>query len=117
MNYNELTGPELAFQVAIAMGHCTEEDRPGVFYVDEQQMGIWIERSRTTGWRRVGHWEPHRLWSEGGAIIEKERIAIQFDGWRWVAHMKGVTTRGETPLLAAMRAYVGFKFEYGARSA
>ncbi|HYD75752.1 MAG TPA: phage protein NinX family protein [Ramlibacter sp.] len=67
--------------------------------------------------------EPSSLWEDGGPIIERERIELEWrdnDGWwngervggsRWVATMDvGVPAQiGTTPLIAAMRAYVASK--------
>lgn len=50
-------------------------------------------------------------WAQGGPIIERERIAIQF-GPLWAAiHHKhlGHPSYGPTPLIAAMRCYVSSK--------
>jgi hypothetical protein len=55
------------------------------------------------------YWQPTTDWSQAGPIIEREkmRIAYNFDEHIWEAgwdcHVKGW---GDTPLVAAMRAYV-----------
>jgi hypothetical protein len=55
-------------------------------------------------------------WSQGGPIIERERITSRVDtrGMGWVSFLDGdrVTARmsGPTPLIAAMRCYVASKF-------
>lgn len=54
---------------------------------------------------------PSVRWSEGGPIIERERIMLSCfpDGWR--GYIKGVCDiPGPTPLIAAMRAYVAHRF-------
>lgn len=54
-------------------------------------------------------------WSQGGPIIERERMTLRVDtrGGFWVAFLDGdhVTARqrGETPLIAAMRCRVASK--------
>jgi len=54
-------------------------------------------------------------WSQGGPIIERERITMRVGtrGGRWVAFLDGarVTARmtGDTPLIAAMRCYCASK--------
>lgn len=59
------------------------------------------------------HFSPSTNWSQGGPIIERERIATQF--WvsenTWEALIKGgfFTQHGPTPLIAAMRCYVASK--------
>jgi len=49
-------------------------------------------------------------WSQGGPIIERERIAIWINGNDdWTATDGIKTTTGETALIAAMRWYVASK--------
>lgn len=55
-------------------------------------------------------------WAQGGPIIERERIALGFDGfdntdaalsiWGAYKYAKGIEGYGSTPLIAAMRCYV-----------
>ena len=59
---------------------------------------------------------PSTNWSQGGPIIEREKIASEFRepfGW-WAAWIHGGTgdeygCTGPTPLIAAMRCYVASK--------
>lgn len=73
--------------------------------------------------RVSGRYEPSVLWEEGGPIIERECIAVEpAEGGGWMAaailgwdHETGVACAdtwlpGETPLLAAMRAFVWSRF-------
>jgi hypothetical protein len=50
-------------------------------------------------------------WEHGGPIIEREKIAIDFDGAAWCAsdNHKPLANYGPTPLIAAMRCYVASK--------
>lgn len=55
-------------------------------------------------------------WAQGGAIIEREKIAItgtNFPWWEcddgWYAHIGDRYSHGETALIAAMRCYVASK--------
>ena len=51
-------------------------------------------------------------WSQGGPIIEREKIALSYDTGRfgWVASFyDGDDVFGGTPLVAAMRCYVASK--------
>jgi hypothetical protein len=58
-------------------------------------------------------------WSQGGPIIERERIAVGFDGfddvdsalpvWSACKYVDGFERYGPTPLVAAMRYYVASK--------
>ena len=55
-------------------------------------------------------------WSQGGAIIEREKIDVMWCGDRWCAYTadaecttgddRQLVTEGNTPLIAAMRGYV-----------
>jgi hypothetical protein len=46
-------------------------------------------------------------WSYGGPIIERERIELEHDGFKWWARIKADEDfSGSTPLIAAMRCYV-----------
>ena len=59
-------------------------------------------------------WEPTKKWSQGGPIIDREKIAVSpsLSGSAWVAHFPLRPTSqqffsgGPTPLIAAMRCYV-----------
>ena len=53
---------------------------------------------------------PSTDWSQGGSIIERERIAIWGDNdLYWEAECGWAWAKGPTPLVAAMRAYVALK--------
>ena len=67
-------------------------------------------------------WIPYRpsaAWQQGGPIIERERISVEYTGnagRAWFAKPPGNPTRtrhqmkdGTTPLIAAMRCYVASK--------
>lgn len=69
-------------------------------------------------------WRPSVDWSQGGPLIERERIWLSdgegtYEKYVWVAscppHVdfsngRGLVQEGPTPLIAAMRAYVASKF-------
>ena len=79
----------------------------------------WIEqrRSKTIGDEFVHRY--HQSWSQGGPIIERERIAVEFvrrdevDSalvvWSANKYGTGYDEQGPTPLVAAMRSYVASK--------
>ena len=48
-------------------------------------------------------------WAQGGPIIEREGIAIDFDGDDWCASTNAKPLAARTPLIAAMRCYVASK--------
>ncbi|MBR8234627.1 DUF2591 domain-containing protein [Burkholderia sp. AU42008] len=55
-------------------------------------------------------YRPSRSWLIGGPIIQRQRISIIERGDHWFADMRGVSEVGDSPLEAAMRAYVASKF-------
>jgi hypothetical protein len=62
------------------------------------------------------HWKPSLDWSQGGPIIQKEGInlshSLEAGSEPCTAYMRSGRHRhkGLTPLIAAMRCYVDFKF-------
>jgi hypothetical protein len=56
------------------------------------------------------HFAPSIYWTQGGPIIERERIASWGDGdLYWEAECGWAWAKGPTPLVAAMRCYVTLK--------
>lgn len=57
--------------------------------------------------------EPSTNWSQGGPIIELEKISVEWHAgrllWRSVPGVAGTVHYGETPLIAAMRCFVASK--------
>lgn len=96
MKTSELTGAALDWAVTKCEGFDHE--------VTSSEWGMW-------GWATD--------WSQGGPIIERERIAIGFDGyddidsalpiWSACKYVDGFERYGPTPLIAAMRYYVASK--------
>jgi hypothetical protein len=75
----------------------------------------WANKSRI---KWLAEFSPTRHWAQGGPIIEREGISIEFDkaGFKdsWVAYKLGVPYEdnpesGPTPLIAAMRCFVASK--------
>jgi hypothetical protein len=64
-----------------------------------------------------GFYKPSTKWSQGGPIIERERINLRLhkdtdkevSAFNWVNHAPVNRMRGSTPLIAAMRCYVASK--------
>lgn len=87
-------------------------------------LDYWVARAEGYEWaddvapiRAVGVPMYSASWSDGGPLIERERISVEFLNLRdeafWQASMltpQGVAESGPTPLIAAMRAYVASKF-------
>ena len=97
---NELIGRALAYAVGIAEGYKVE-------YWHTKSVAIL-----SAGIPRGVPWNPHTDWSQGGPIIERERILIEpHSGNQWCATYKcpDAIYDGPTPLIAAMRCYVALK--------
>jgi hypothetical protein len=120
---SELQGVRLDAAVAKAEGH-------------DLAKGFTLEGGGEYGPARlsiagIGEFAPSANWSQGGPIIERERITIlapderldQLEGglaiWDWTAakYLVGddeneaeFEQEGPTPLISAMRAYVSSKF-------
>lgn len=94
-----------------------------------EQLDIWVARAQgleifngedDLPYYNPGHqlpprrWNPTRYWSQGGPIIEQQRIDLNWDteGTKeWSASIDpDVLAHGTTVLEAAMRAYVTLKF-------
>lgn len=84
--------------------------------------GIPLFRSKSGRWMRQDYgqfnyrhgapwFEPSRLWDDAGPIIEREKITIcPNDTTWWAVHPDAeLEVHGDTPLEAAMRAYVHAK--------
>ena len=83
----------------------------------EQVNGVWSVAIPDLGCS----FEPSTCWTQGGPIIERERIRIRFETecyWyfttptdTWLANYEGVGEwLGPTALIAAMRCYVASKW-------
>lgn len=99
MKTSELTGPALDWAVARCEGEA-------VHMVKGQLETLWTDNG----------WKPSTDWALGGPILERERIDLYFIGHDavdnglpiWRAEKLGEWGEdGPTPLVAAMRCYVG----------
>lgn len=108
----ELTGALLDAAVAKATG-MPYELMPQKTWGDG--FGITIVTPRPACFADGNYFEPSTDWSKGGPLIERERISIRVDtrGGNWVAFFDGARAtsrqKGESALIAAMRAYVSHK--------
>ncbi|HET8689268.1 MAG TPA: DUF2591 domain-containing protein [Methanosarcina sp.] len=119
---SELTGAALSWAVAKCEGHTIRKDPmafgDGSYWIWEETAsglgGVLIEKSV---YMRVGRqYDPTSNWSQGGPIIEREKISIgtALDSGYWLAtnsqHPSGrYNQNGPTPLIAALRCYVSSK--------
>jgi hypothetical protein len=112
MKTSELTRAALDWAVAQA-----EEEHDVLFC--QRQYGRLLVRIAGDHETRDVEWPyaPSINWSQGGPIIERERIFVRpktVVGWRcWIYDGKGEGIKfdqhGPTPLIAAMRCYVASK--------
>ncbi len=74
----------------------------------------WVKQCETYPWGKGQViWRPSIDWSQGGSLIEREKIHLQTDGdniYWWAKHptyrpKKRAWIEGPTPLIAAMRCY------------
>lgn len=102
----DLTGAELDYAVALALGRNTR-------FMASGDAEIMLPQSEHRG---VGDkwftFLPSTDWSQGGPIIEREKIGLEQSGpdvYAYVQHLPLDGSRGPTPLIAAMRCFVIWK--------
>ena len=101
---SELAGPALDWAVAKCEGFSYE--------AYESNRKKWA-----AGTYRPQHWMPSTDWSQGGPIVVREGVSLnfmQFDNPPyWTAHIRHEKVRfgacAPTPLIAAMRCYITSK--------
>ena len=60
--------------------------------------------------RDAGDFQYSTNWAQGGPIIDREKIELEYGGFEWWARIKADEDfEGTTPLVAAMRCYVASK--------
>lgn len=103
---SELSGPALHWGVAKCEGWPMDQ-----WYAEDELPMVRDDE--------VPEWEPSTNWNQGGPIIEREEISLEFNraGFMspWIAYKLGLPDEddpqgGSTPLIAAMRCYVASKF-------
>ncbi len=104
MKTSELTGAALDWAVA----KCEPDDTVRIYF--DEDTG---EKLCHDDWD-VPEFSPSTDWSQGGPIIERECIDLQYQGGEtdvWAADMFNADSMvyGDTPLIAAMRCYVASK--------
>lgn len=107
---SQLTGVALDYAVALCSGTVANLMSDGIcfhFELDGKSKVL------SSGWADSMMWCPSTKWSQGGPIIEREKITIDpfDDSPNWCATIPGYMYRvyGQTPLIAAMRCYVASK--------
>jgi hypothetical protein len=102
---SELTDRALAWAVGLA-----EKRELSLYGVDPSI------RARVPGLGVDAPWNPTKYWNQGGPIIEREGVDLNFSNYEgtsrevWDAACEvGRVFGGPTPLIAAMRCYVASK--------
>jgi hypothetical protein len=101
MNVSELTGELLDTWVARAAGVPIKRRADGFLYTDEDHPKAW---------------QPSNFWEDAGPIIERAGIGVSpyrgvWGAWLSVdSYVGNPDMTGETPRIAAMRAFVASKF-------
>jgi hypothetical protein len=116
-NVSELVGAELDYAVAMADGGGDAEVVIiGTVSPRRECQRVEHDEPGDDGWWRV--FAPSRDWAQGGQIIERERIGLMHHTYRQGAELSCVCDAfisghknysGQTPLIAAMRAFVASK--------
>ena len=104
-----LTGRALDYAVAVAEGGTD-------FLFDGITWGFKLggaTKVLAKGWSPSMSYSPSTDWSQGGPIIEREKINLETrddpDGFYWVALVPNHRGDGPTALIAAMRCFVASK--------
>ena len=104
MKTSELTGAQLDWAVCEASG----------FFVGYTQFRSGKAFLKVYGVAQNSHLHPSTEWSQGGPIIEREKLTVVYNergdgpsGWRCIGPAQ--MQYGPTPLIAAMRCYVASK--------
>lgn len=103
MKTRELTKAALDWAVAKCEGLDALLDKS---YPYDKVTGVWVN-----GFPEQKLYSPSTDWSQGGPIIEREKISIDYDRDIWNASKSDQSAyyQGDTPLEAAMRCYVASK--------
>lgn len=111
---SELTGATLDWAVAKCEGK-KHGYKHHLLHIDDLHLVNGVAHSM------IQRYSPSTIWSQGGPIIEREKISVAEVGRSaddaiaphpecWAAHIDGAYCRyGPTPLIAAMRCYVASK--------
>lgn len=100
----DLIGPELDYWVAMALDHTVVMFAGAPKVMDWQKAGSIV---------RGNPFIPSTHWAQGGPIIEHKHISIEEEHpgcWFAQERYTKASARADTPLVAAMRAFVASKF-------
>ena len=98
---SELTGAALDWVVA----KCE-----GIDLIDGRYNRLLVDGHMSRGQEMMAPYKPSTNWAQGGPIIEREKITPEWTGEDWMGYIRhDEELFGPTPLIAAMRCYVGSK--------
>ncbi len=97
----ELFGAVLDWAVA----KCEGENSVAACYYDDNNTPLWLDEAHEP------EWKPSTDWAQGGPIIEREGISLEFSNGDWFAKYEtsAIQYFSYSPLLSAMRCYVASK--------
>ena len=106
MKITELTGAALDWAVAKCEGIDVNVDN---LYDPPTKAGSVLRLGQDDGDEEYLY-QPSINWTQGGPIIEREKITAEWTGENWMAYIKHDDEFfGPTPLIAAMRCYIASK--------
>jgi len=83
---------------------CLPDDTVRIYFEEETGEKLFLD-----DWE-VPEFSPSTDWAQGGPIIEREKMTLEWTGEDWMAYIRHDEEYfGPTPLIAAMRCYVASK--------
>jgi len=87
-----------------AVAKCLPDDTVRIYFEEETGEKLFLD-----DWE-VPEFSPSTDWAQGGPIIEREKMTLEWTGEDWMAYIRHDEEYfGPTPLIAAMRCYVASK--------
>ena len=84
-----------------AVAKCLPDDTVRIYFEEETGEKLFLD-----DWE-VPEFSPSTDWAQGGPIIEREKMTLEWTGEDWMAYIRHDEEYfGPTPLIAAMRCYV-----------
>ena len=106
MKTSDLTGAALDWAVAKCEG-IELESGYGVQETSGYYNRLLVDGRMSKGQSMLVRYIPSTDWAQGGKLIEKEMVSLEWTGEDWMAYIwHDREYFGPTPLVAAMRCYV-----------
>jgi hypothetical protein len=87
-----------------AVAKCLPDDTVRIYFEEETGEKLFLD-----DWE-VPEFSPSTDWAQGGPIIEREKMTLEWTGEDWMAYIRHDEEYfGPTPLIAAMRCFVASK--------